>query len=135
MITKNDIIVVEVTDSMILDAVHYAEKPLHYTFNRMGKANPYERVRNIVKGLIMESAFKKLLDHHNVKYDLLGNTHWTKKDRYDVGLDGRRYDIKGYFVGEPSKVKAIKVDPVWLFDCCALVPADQLNAKSLKQDD
>lgn len=135
MISKDDIFLVEGTDQMVLDAVHYAEKSLHYTFNRMGKSNPYDRVRNIVKGLIMEAALKRLLDFHNVQYDLLGNTHWTKKDRYDVGLDGHRYDIKGYFVGDPSKVNAIKHDKSWLLDCCALVPSDQLNAKSLKEDD
>lgn len=135
MIRKDDIFLVEGTDQMVLEAVHYAEKSLHYTFNRMGKSNPYDRVRNIVKGLIMEAAFKRLLDHHNVQYNLLGNTHWTKKDRYDVGIDGHRYDIKGFFVGEPSKVNAIKNDKGWLLDCSALVPSDQLNAKSLKEGD
>lgn len=104
MITRDDIFVVEVTDQMIIDAVHYVEISLRYTFNRMGKRNPYDRVGNIVKGLIMEAAFKRLLDHHNVHYDLLGNTHWTKKDRYDVGFDGHRYDIKGYTLAIPRKL-------------------------------
>jgi serine phosphatase RsbU (regulator of sigma subunit) len=88
MITKDDITIVEVTDQMILDAVHYAEKSLQYTFNRMGSRNLYDRVRNIVKGILMEAAFKRLLDYHEVKYDLLGHTHWTKRDRYDVGING-----------------------------------------------
>jgi len=135
MLTANDILTVEVTEKMILDAVHYAEKSLHYTYNRMGSSNLYDRVRNIVKGLIMESAFKRLLYYHKVRYDLLGNTHWTKKDRYDVGIDGHKYDIKGFHISESWKANAIKKDPGWLLDCCALVPSDQVDAKSLKEDD
>jgi hypothetical protein len=135
MITKTDIFTVDVSDKMILEAVHYAEKSLHYTYNRMGSSNMYDRVRNIVKGLIMEAAFKRLLDIHHVKYDLLGNTHFTKKDRYDVGIDGHKYDVKGFFIGESSKANAIKQDIGWLLDCSALVPSDQIAAKSLKNDD
>jgi len=135
MITKEDIFRVDVSEQMILDAVHYAEKSLHYTFNRMGSSNLYDRVRNIVKGLIMESAFKRLLDYHNVQYDLLGNTHWTKKDRYDVGIGGHKFDIKGCFITETWKATAIKQDPGWLLDCSALVPSDQIHTKSLKSDD
>jgi hypothetical protein len=135
MLKHDDIFTVEVTDQMIFDAVSYAEKSLHYTFNRMGSRNLYDRVRNIVKGLIMESAFKRLLDYHNVSYELLGNTHWTKKDRYDVGIDGHKYDIKGFHIAEQLKAKAIQDNPRWLLDCCALVPSDQINARSLKSDD
>lgn len=135
MITNDDIFIVEVSDKMILDAVHYAEKSLHYTFNRMGSGNLYDRVRNIVKGMIMEAAFKRLLDYHQVKYDLMGNTHWTKKDRYDVGIHGNKYDVKGFFISDRGKADAINKDKGWLLDCSALVPSDQINAKSLKDDD
>lgn len=83
----------------------------------------------------MESAFKRLLDYHRVEYDLLGNTHWTKKDRYDVGIRGHKYDIKGCLITEAWKVAAIKKDPAWLLDCSALVPSDQISASSLKSDD
>lgn len=38
MITKDDIFTVDVTDKMVFDAVHYAEKSLHYTYNRMAQA-------------------------------------------------------------------------------------------------
>jgi hypothetical protein len=135
MLTKEDIFVVQVSDKMILDAVHYAEKSLHYTYNRMGSAKPYDRVRNIVKGLVMEAAFKRLLEFHQVHFDLYGNTHWTKKDRYDVGIDGHKFDIKGFHIGESWKAEAIRKDRGWLLDCCALVPSDQIVTKSLKDDD
>jgi len=135
MVTKKDIFIVHVTDDLIIRAVQYAEKSLQYTFNRMGLANHYDRVRNIVSGLVMEGAFKRLLDYHNVKYELLGNTHWTKKDRYDVGIDSHRYDVKGFFIKDMDNIKAIEKDRTWFLDCSALVPADQVAARSLKDDD
>ncbi len=135
MITKDDIIRVDISKDMILDAVHYAEKSLHFTFNRMASKDPYNRIRNIVKGLIMESAFKHLLNTHNVSYDLLGNTHYTKKDRYDVGINGIKFDIKGYFVDNSYKINLINRDVSWFLDCCALVPSDQIQSASLQKDD
>jgi hypothetical protein len=120
---------------MIMSSVLYAEKSLHYTFNRMGSANLYNRVRRIVTGLVCEAAFKHLLDLHSVQYDLLGRTHWTKKDRYDVGISGHRFDVKGCHIEGDSRVNAVLEDPAWLLDCSALVPSDQLKASSLKDGD
>src|SRR5262249_869659 len=71
----------------------------------------------------------------HIQYDLLGHTHWTKKDRYDVGIDGHRYDIKGFHIGDNVRKDALQNDTGWLLDCCALVPSDQLNSHSLKDDD
>jgi len=135
MVKKDDILIVRVTEELVAKAVEYAEKSLQYTYNRMGLANYYDRVRNIVSGVVMEGAFKKLLDYNNIKYDLLGNTHWTKKDRYDVGVDGHRYDAKGFFIKEPDKIKSIEKDKSWLLDCSALVPADQVASRNLEEDD
>jgi len=133
MVSREDILSVSVTDEMIFAGVEYAEKTLHYTFNRMGLKNHYNRIRNIVKGIVMERAFRALLDNHNVQYDLLGNTHWTKKDRYDVGIQGHRYDVKGFMVQD--KATEIQEDTGWLLDCAALVPADQVESRNLKTDD
>ena len=133
MLGRNDIFTVAVTDEMKFAAVDYAEKTLHYTFNRMGLASHYKRIQNIVKGIVMERAFRALLDHHEVAYELLGNTHWTKKDRYDVGINGHRYDIKGFMVA--GKAAEIKEDPGWLLDCCALVPSDQIESRNLTEND
>lgn len=135
MIGKNDVFTVRVTTNMIIKSVEYAQKSLHYTYNRMGKSNLYDRVRNIVSGVIMENAFKRLIDYHNVHYDLLGHTHWTKKDKYDVGINGHRYDIKGFFIGDPEKIKSVERDKRWLLNCSALVPADQIESRTLKDDD
>lgn len=135
MIDRNDIFIVRVKAAMITKSVEYARKSLHYTFNRMGKGNIYARIRNIVSGVIMENAFKRLLDYHNVSYELLGNTHWTKKDKYDVGVRGDRCDIKGFFIGNSEKSKKLKKDKGWLLDCSALVPVDQIDSRTLKNND
>jgi hypothetical protein len=135
VITRADIIRVDVSDDMILRAVEYAEKSLNYTFNRMGKGDPYDRARNIVKGLVMEAAFRQILDYHGVKYELYGHTHWTKKDRYDVGLVGHRYDVKGFHVSDTVKCQAVAADPAWLLGCHALVPVDQVHKKGFNDDD
>lgn len=135
MITAKDIFVVQVSEMMVSEGINYAEKSLHYTYNRMGLSNHYDRLRNIVKGLIMEQALKELLTIHNVHFDLLGNTHWMKKDRYDVGINGKRYDVKGNYISNQKDAHRVKLDPSWLLDCCALVPKDQVEAKSLAADD
>lgn len=135
MIKRSDIFTVKVTDEMIDAGVKYAERSLHYTYNRMGLSSHYDRVRNIVKGIVMERAFRRLLDHHDVQYDLMGHTHWRKKDRYDVGIDGHRYDVKGSHVSSKTNANLLRQNPEWLLDCCALVPADQVKAGSLKEDD
>jgi len=135
MIDREDIFIVRVKTDTITKSVEYSQKSLHYTFNRMGKGNIYDRVRNIVSGVIMENAFKRLLDYHKVFYELLGNTHWTKKDKYDVGIRGNRYDIKGFFISDSEKIKNIEKDKRWLLDCSALVPADQIESRTLKNDD
>lgn len=135
MIDREDIFIVRVKTEMVINAVEYAQKSLHYTFNRMGKGNLYDRVRNIVSGVIMEEAFKRLLDYHKVHYDLLGHTHWTKKDKYDVGINGHRYDVKGCVITDSEKINDIEQDKGWLLDCSALVPADQIESRTLKDDD
>jgi len=134
LLNSKDIVQVDVVDDYIKAGVSYAEKSLHYTFNRMGKSS-YNRIRNIVKGVIMEEAFKGFLDSVDVEYDLLGATHWTKKDKYDVGINGSRCDVKGFFIGKHEHQQLIYKDPSWLLDCCALVPSDQVNSVNLKEND
>jgi len=135
LITKNDILDVCVKESHILTAVLYAEKSLHYTYNRMGSGSSYNRLLNIVKGLIMEEAFKSLLDSLSVKYDLLGCTHWTKKDKYDIGINNSRCDIKGFYISNSFNQRQLLMDRSWFLDCCALVPSDQVESVNLKEND
>lgn len=134
MLRDHEMLEGPITNNMFVVAVEYAEKTDAYTYNRMGIKDPNKRIRNIVKGLIMEQSFKALLDRHQIEYDLLGHTHWMKKDRYDVGIDGRRYDVKGSMIQSATR-EIIDGDPKWLLDCSALVPVDQIDSKTLTDED
>jgi hypothetical protein len=135
MIAKDDVLRVSVAPEMIESGIAYAERSLHFTFNRMGLSSHYNRIRNIVAGIVMEEAFRSLLDSRGVRYDLMGRTHFTQKDRYDVGIDGHRYDVKGYVLKDEARVRAAREDTEWFLDCSALVPADQVAARSLREAD
>jgi len=135
MITKKDIMEVRVRPVMIEAGIAYAERSLHFTFNRMGLSSHYNRIRNIISGIVMEEAFRRLLDGSHVKYDLMGRTHFTQKDRYDVGIRGNRYDVKGFVVKDEDRLAAASQDTGWFLECSALVPADQVAARSLREDD
>ena len=45
-------------------------------------ASHCDRLRNIVKGIIMENAFKKLLDYHEVKCDELPPFGIDSRERF-----------------------------------------------------
>ncbi len=135
MLSRQDIIALRLTDEMLAQAIAYAERSLHYTFNRMNLASDTNRVLNIVTGRAMEAAFRFFLDEQHAAYDLRGVTHWTKSDRYDLRLGGRRCDVKGFLVRGHSHTSALQRDPGWLLDCCALVPADQVAAHTLDDND
>ena len=132
MITPSDIIIVKNSDSWVLRGLDYAEKSFYVTFNRMGKG-PYDRIRNIIKGLIPQLAFEHLLHKHKIKYDKLGQTVWYKIDRYDIRLKKRRVDIKANFIGIDTPLSP--KNKTWLLDCSALVPTDQLNSRTLRDKD
>jgi len=69
VVNENDILALKAKDKWIIPAVKYAEKSWPCTFNRMGKANIYERMRNIAKGIIVQQAFENLLKEKGVKYE------------------------------------------------------------------
>ena len=135
MTTKKDIISVQVRPDMVEAGIAYAEKSLHFTFNRMGLSSHYNRIRNIISGVVMEGAFRHLLEENRVKYNLMGRTHFTQKDRYDVGIRGNRYDVKGFVIKDQDRLWALRQNTGWLLDCSALVPADQVASRSLREED
>lgn len=134
MIRESDLISIEADDKDILKAASYAEKSLTYTFNRMGKANYYDRARRIVIGVLGELTLQRYLKSRKTKFDLRGATHWTKKDRFDIFVKGKQLDLKTFM---PTKGinDFKKLGKKWILDCSAFVPADQLGSRTLKEDD
>ncbi|MFX1284726.1 MAG: hypothetical protein ACFFB5_13790 [Promethearchaeota archaeon] len=137
-----DIIHIETKDKWILQGIKYAEKALNSTFNRMSSANPYYRMKNLVKGIIPELAFEELLETKNVMYEKERGTKWYDVDRYSLTINTHKCDIKSFFLDLDSSYLESKnigdLSPSstkWLLDCAALVPSDQLKAKSMIDDD
>lgn len=55
-IVAKNILTTKVKKEWIVKGCQYAEKSWPYTYNRMGKSNIYQRLRNIVKGVIAQEA-------------------------------------------------------------------------------
>lgn len=130
----SDIVALPYDDQYSLAGVQYARDSLHYTYNRMGLQSD-ARLRKIVAGVAFEMAFRRWLEAGQVPYDLLGATHFTERDRYDIGLGGRRCDLKGFLIRDKRTIRAVNADPAWLLDASALVPLDQIVSTHLGPKD
>lgn len=129
-----DIVALPFDDQYALAGVQYARDSLHYTYNRMGLPTA-ARLRKIVAGVVFEMAFRRWLEAQDVPYDLLGATHFTERDRYDIGLGGRRCDLKSFLLRSKAAIRSVRTDPGWLLDASALVPVDQLISTHLGPKD
>jgi len=137
---KKSIIVLEINRNHINRGIKYAVKTWTSTFNRMGKG-PYQRMMNIIKGVTSEYVLLDYLDKKKIDLDLGGRTRWYEIDRYDIGINNIRVDVKAFFLDLDNIQLQIKgLDDLtpnntdWLLDCCALVPSDQLKSKTLSDD-
>jgi len=120
--------------SLTRAGIEYAKKSLHFTYNRMG-LGAGARLRKIVAGVAVELAFRRWLEAEGVGYDLLGATHFTERDRYDLRLGGRRCDVKSFLISDRTKIAALRRDPAALLEAQALVPEDQLHSESMREND
>lgn len=134
MVEAADLLRLPYDDSLTEAGVAYACKSLQYTYNRMS-LQPIPRLRKIVAGIAVELAFRRWLERESVRYELLGATHFTAPDKYDITLGGRRCDVKSFLISNPARIKALRANPDYLLSAPALVPLDQLNSDSLGPHD
>src|SRR5258708_2043242 len=120
--------------SLTVAGIEYAKKSLHYTYNRMHLA-PEARLRKIVAGVAVELALRRWLQGQNVPFDLLGATHFTEKDKYDLRLGGRRCDVKSFLITDRQQIATLRRDPAWLNAAEALVPEDQFQSDRMEEQD
>ncbi len=120
--------------SLTVAGLEYAKQSLHYTYNRMG-LGPAARLRKIVAGVAVELAFRRWLQANDVPFDLLGATHFTEKDKYDLRLGGRRCDLKSFLISDRAQISALRRDPAWLNAAEALVPEDQFQSDRMGEAD
>lgn len=120
--------------SLTVAGIEYAKQSLHYTYNRM-HLGLEARLRKIVAGVAVELAFRRWLQSQGVPFDLLGATHFTEKDKYDLRLAGRRCDVKSFLISDRRQITALRRDPAWLNAAEALVPEDQFQSDRLSEED
>ena len=134
MITPSDLITLPYTPDLTRAGIAYACRSLAYTYDRMG-GTPYARLRRIVGGVAVELAFRRLLNKESVPHDVLGATHFTKPDRYDMSLGERRCDLKSFIITQKTRIRQLRRHPERLLDAQALVPVDQLASDHLSGKD
>jgi hypothetical protein len=134
MITSSDILHLPYTSDLTEGGIVYACRSLAYTYNRMG-GSPFDRLRRIVAGVVVELAFRRYLGNQAIPFDVLGATPFTDPDRYDVSLGGHHCDVKSYHISRRSQITQLRRDPGAVLQAPALVPVDQFAAEGHKPDD
>jgi len=133
-VSAADIVALPFDNQYALAGVQYARDSLHYTYNRMDLTTA-ARLRKIVAGVAFEMAFRRWLETYDVSYNLLGATHFTERDRYDLVLGGRRCDLKSFLLRNKQIIRTVSNNPGWLLDAVALVPVDQIKSTHLGPKD
>ena len=135
--TPEEIIKLNVSEDSLTQGLHYALLSWSSTFNRMGKADPYERLQKIMFGVAAELEFENYLNSKAIEYDLSGRTRWYEVDRYDLSINGVPVDVKSNLIdfSSPYIIRRIKNTSIekWLLKCQALVPLNQFNCKSSRR--
>lgn len=131
MIRQEDIVELDISQEDLDSAIDYGMISVNFTYDRMNfQGQIHRRIRKIVEGVLIESAFRRYLDQEEVDY-IHSPTHFTKTDRADMQAGGRRIDLKGTFVNIDSYE-----GKGWLLECSALVPQDQFERRGfMKPDD
>jgi len=121
---KIDIKKIDVKKNALINALDYAQKSINFTYDRMKFGRDYlKRVKNIVKGLISELAFKDWLRGKDVNFRYK-QTHFTETDKSDLHINSHRIDIKNFYVNKDSKLNND------ISRASALVPVDQLESNN-----
>lgn len=134
MLSPSDLITLPYTPDLTTAGIAYACRSLSYTYDRMGGSR-FARLRRIVAGIAVELAFRRYLQASEVAFDLLGATHFTEPDRYDIALGGRRCDLKSFMLYRKQKIRLIRARPETLLTAQALVPEDQLTSDHFQDED
>ncbi len=79
----------------------------------------------MVAGTAVELAFRRYLTEQNVPFEVKGTLPFSKPDRYDVFLGGRRCAIQSFLISHRDQIRTLQADPGHLLAAQALVPLDQ----------
>lgn len=124
MLTPADFLRLPYTPDLTEGGIAYALRSLANAYEREGRS-PYDRLRHLVAGAAVEVAFRRHLAQNEVPFEVKAAAPFTDRERYDVFLDGRRCDIKSFFISHRRQIREIRRDPSVLMSAPALVPSDQ----------
>ncbi len=133
MLRPEDFVAIPYTSDLTEAGIAYACRSLAYTYNRMG-TRLLERLRRIVAGVAAELALRRWLHAQKIPFDTLGETDFTRPDRYDIALAGHRCDLKTFLITRRAQIQALRRDPQQLLQAQALVPLDQHRSHQHAQD-
>ena len=128
MISVSDFLHIAYTHDLIEGGIAYALRSLPYRFQRAG-GSPYDRIRGAVAEAAVELAFRRYLSEQDIPFEVKGTLPFTNHERHDVILDGRRCEIKSFFIRNPQQVSQTQSDPTILLKAPALVASDQHAAE------
>lgn len=137
-IKVNAIKKLSVDKQWIIKGTKYAEKSWPYTYNRMGKSDIYQRLRNIVKGVIAQESLGFLLHSIGIPYETKPREKWYEVNRFDYLVNTSKgklvIDIKSFFIPRSNTLFKQEGDNYFL-DCSALVPKDQIEGREMNDND
>ncbi len=123
MITPADLLCLPYTPDLTEGGIAYALRSLAKAYEREGRS-PYDWLRRLAAGAAVELAFRRYLSQHNISFEVKAAAPFTDRKRYDVFLDGRRCDIKSFFISHRRQISEIRRNPSVLLNAPALVPSD-----------
>jgi hypothetical protein len=124
MLTPTDLLRLPYTRDLTEGGIAYALRSLTYSFDR-ADTSPYNQLRRTVANVAVELAFRRHLSQNEIPFEVKAAAPFTDHERFDVHLNGRRCDIKSFFISNRSQIIELRRTPEILLNAPALVPSDQ----------
>jgi hypothetical protein len=135
MISSSNFIKLPYSPDLTEGGIAHALRSLSHGFDGPASSLPYERMRRSVANTAVEIAFRRYLSRQDIPFEVQTAMPFTDSERYDVSLDGRRCDLKSYWISHREQISEMRHKPQILLDAPALVPSDQHAREGHKRDD
>jgi len=118
MISSSDLLRLPYTPDLTEGGIAYALLLLSH------KNLPYDQLRWIVAGTIIELAFRRYLSQQGIPFDVSAVTRFSDPARHDVLLGGHRCDVKSQLISTHRKISELRRDPDSLLKASVLIPIE-----------
>jgi len=134
MITTEDFISYPFTPDLTQAGIAFAHQSISLT-NYREESSPTYQIHRIVASVAVELAFRRYLSAKNVPHNNLGTMPFSNANRNDIGIGGRRCDIRSFLIIDKKRIQAINKDRAKLLQAEALVPVDEMKSSQLYDGD